>query len=32
LLAEMVLIVQKEDQMKHGVHLVSIVLLRHKFK
>jgi hypothetical protein len=30
--AEMVLIVQKEDQMKHGVHLVTIVLLRHKFK
>jgi hypothetical protein len=30
--AEMVLIVQKEDQMKHGVPLVTIVLLRHKFK
>ena len=30
--AEMVLIVQKEDQMKHGAHLASIVHLRHRFK
>ena len=30
--AEMVLIVRKEDQIKHGAHQVSIVLLRHRFK
>jgi len=30
--AEMELIVQKEDQMKHGAHLASIVHLRHRFK
>jgi hypothetical protein len=30
--AEMVLIVQKEDQINHGAHQVSIVLLRHRFK
>ena len=30
--AETELIVQKEDQMKHGAHLASIVHLRHRFK
>jgi hypothetical protein len=30
--AETALIVRKEDQIKHGAHQVSIVLLRHRFK
>ena len=30
--AEMALFVQEEDQIKHGAHLASIALLRHRFK